>query len=64
MKIPSIGDVLEEHGPNGRLWRVVGVQLAEGVEEANPERKTIYLDVEPIAPRPPVPRAFEEAVDG
>lgn len=62
MKIPSIGDVLEEHGPNGRLWRVVGVRLEEGVDEEHPERKYLSIDVDPIAPRPPVPEAFQ-AID-
>ena len=62
MKIPGIGDVLEE--PDGTRWRVVGIQLTDGVEEERPERKTLYLDVEPVKPRPPVPAAFEEAIDG
>lgn len=63
MKIPSIGDVLEEHGPNGKLWRVVGVALMPGVEEEKPDRHTLYVDVEPIEKREPVPRAFQEAVE-
>lgn len=62
MKIPGIGDVLEE--ADGRRWRVRGIQLGEGVEEEHPERMTLYLDVEPVKERPAVPEAFREAVDG
>lgn len=61
MKIPGIGAILEEDGPSGRLWRVRGVQLGEGVEEEHPDRKTLYIDVEPVTPRPPVPAAFQDA---
>ena len=63
MKIPTIGDVLEEQGPNGHLWRVVGVRLDDGVEEDKPERKTLYIDVEPVRPRPPVPEAIRRSLE-
>lgn len=60
MKIPGIGEIL--HDESGRRYRVAGVQLGEGVEEARPERMTLYIDLDPLPERPPVPPAFEEAV--
>lgn len=61
MKIPGLGDVLEEG--DGTRWRVVGVHLHDGVDEDRPEIKTLYIDVEPVKERPPVPDAFRQAVD-
>lgn len=62
MKFPQIGEIM--HDESGRRWRVLGVQLHEGVEDDHPERKTLYVDLEPIEDRPPVPEAFREAVTG
>lgn len=59
MKIPTIGDVLEDG--SGSRWRVAGVQLGEGVEADKPERQTLYLDLDPVKERPEIPAAFREA---
>lgn len=63
MKIPSIGDLLEEHGPAGTVYRVVGVQLHPGVEEEFPERRTLYIDLDPVKPRPQVPEGIRRSLE-
>jgi hypothetical protein len=63
VKMPSIGDVLEEHGANGKLWRVVGTGLMDGVEEDKPERKTLYIDVEPVMKRPEIPEVIRRGLE-
>lgn len=61
MRIPTIGDTLEE--ADGRRYRVTGVQLHPGVEEEFPERKTLYIDLDPVTPRPPVPEGIRRSLD-
>ncbi len=62
MKVPGIGDVLEDAA--GRRYRCAGVTMDDGVSELHPERVTLYVDLDPMKERPPVPEAFREAVDG
>lgn len=61
MKIPGIGDTLEE--ADGTRYRVVGVQLHPGVEEEFPERRALYIDLDPVKPRPQVPEAIRRSLE-
>lgn len=61
MKIPTIGDVLED--ASGRRYRCAGVTMDDGVSELHPERMTLYVDLDPVKEREPIPEGIRRSLE-
>lgn len=60
MKFPEIGEILED--VSGRRFRVTAVTLWQKDEEQPTD--TLYVDLEPVKERPPVPDAIRRSLEG
>ena len=61
MKIPRIGQLLEDEG--GRLYRVLGVHLDDGIRDDKPEQLVLYIDVVPVEARPSIPEGIRRSLE-
>lgn len=62
MKVPTVGEVIEDAG--GKRWQVQGVHLVHYFAEGEmPETWTLHVDVEPVVERVPIPESIRREFD-
>lgn len=61
MKFPQIGEILED--AVGRRFRVTSVTLWEKDSHDEQPQTTLYVDLEDVKERPPVPDAIRRSLE-